>query len=46
MRMPATPASTVAMTQFWPATRVAEMPVSAAPLSFSAPALVARPNRE
>ena len=34
------------MTQFWPATRLAEMPVSAAPRSFSAPARVARPNRE
>ncbi len=34
------------MTQFCPATRLAEMPVSAAPRAFSAPARVARPNRE
>ena len=45
IRIPATPARTVAITQFWPAMRLAEIPVSAAPRSFSAPARVARPNR-
>ena len=45
IRMPATPASTVAMIQFCAATRLADMPVRAAPRSFSAPARVASPKR-
>ena len=45
IRIPAAPARTVAITQFCAATRLAEMPVSAAPRAFSAPALVASPKR-
>ena len=45
IRMPAAPASTVAITQFCAAMRLAEMPVSAAPRAFSDPARVASPKR-
>ena len=45
IRMPASPASTVAMTQFPRPIRFADRPISAAPCSFSAAAPVARPKR-
>ena len=45
MRMPESPATTQESAQLTPATRSGESPVSSAPRSVSATALVARPNR-